>query len=304
MKNAFLSMFAVAVCGAMTASAVDATVAQVTLITKGAPAKIERLGAPTAMNFPGSAMSAQPVVGWQVVNVPIKVEAKTSGDDVPQFVPQLSVTAHLLIESDNNDGKPVLLSKKIDYVDVPVAGSSEPAKCEMCVGVFIPPSSAVKINKKGKGDLKGKLLGLAVEATFKDKNCINTKEDNFIVYDNKTKSKLSSKWWTRKMGSAGAVACSVNETPYAPFIGNFYPATSPRFGAGQAAPASPSTPYTPSVTPAEGDTTTPTGGTDTPATTEGGDTTGADSTATGAEESCRSRDRRRRGDRSSRRSRN
>ena len=283
MKHSFLSMFAVAVCGALTASAVDATSAQVTLVTKGAPAKIEKLAAPTAMTFPGAPMSAQPVVGWQVVNIPIKVEAKAKGDDAPQFVSELSVTAHLLIESDSNDGKPVLLSKKVNYVDVPVAGSGDTPKNEMCVGVFIPPSSAVKINKKSKGDLKGKLLGLAIEASFKDKNCLNTKEDNFVVYDNKTKGKLSPKWWTRSMGSAGAVACSVNETPYAPFIGNFYPATSPRFGAADAAPAAPSTPFTPGVTPAGDATTTPADAPSTGDSTVGGDSTGADTTA-GTEE--------------------
>ena len=292
MKYSFLSMFAVAVCGAMTAAAVDATSAQVTLITKGAPAKIEKLAAPTSMTFPGTAMSAQPVVGWQMVNIPIKVEAKATGDDVPQFVSELSVTAHLLIESDSNDGKPVLLSKKVNYVDVPVQGSSEPTKNEMCVGVFIPPSSAVKINKKGKGDLKGKLLGVAIEASFKDKNCLNTKEDNFVVYDNKTKGKLSAKWWTRSMGSAGAVACSVNETPYAPFIGNFYPATSPRFGAAVDSAAAPSTPFTPSVTPAGDVTTTPAGDTTTGDSTVGGDSTGADTTTSTEEGSGRKKNNR------------
>lgn len=288
MKNIFLSMFAVAVCGAMTASAVDATSAEVTLgATKGATLKVEKLGTPPSYAFPGEGMKTQPIVGWQVVNIPVKIEAKSKKDN-PNFIPSLKVKAHLLFECDTTKEKMELLSKEIQYSDIPVTagGSDESSRCEMCVGVFISPSSAVKLQKKGKGDLKGKLLGVAIEAipTDKVKARMNPDEDCFVVFDNKTKNKLPSKWWTRKVNSSGAVVNSVNETPYAPFIGNFYPATEPRFGGAEMAqvPAAPEEPLVDGTapvtsTPAAGETGAPaaddTASADTPAVEEETSTT-------------------------------
>lgn len=291
MKNIFLSMFAVAVCGAMTASAIDATSAQVTLVTKGAALKVEKLGTPPSYSFPGEAMKTQPVVGWQVVNIPVKLEAKSKKkDEMPNFIPSLKVKAHLLIECDTTKEKMELLTKEIEYRDIPVAagGGDDSSRGEMCVGVFISPSSAVKLQKKAKGDLKGKLLGVAIEAipTDKVKARMNTDEDCFIVFDNKTKGKLPAKWWTRKVNNSGAVLNSVNETPYAPFIGNFYPATEPRFGSATGMPQVPATTEDPALdatttpvtaTPAEGETgtaaTDDTTSTDTPAAAEDTTTT-------------------------------
>lgn len=225
MKRALFSMFAAAVCG-LTASAVDAGAVKVTLQAKGSSTKIEKLGVPQGMGFGDASMSAQPVVGWQLVNIPVRVEGKAKGDKSAQFVPSIKFTAHLLIESDANDGKPVKLSKEITYIDIPLSGGGEAAKNDMCVGVFIPPSSAARINEKGKGDLKGKLLGVAIEAEFNGKQCMKSGEPRHVIFDNTTKKKLTDEWWTKNMGDAGAVLCSVNETPYAAWVGNAYPQVS------------------------------------------------------------------------------
>ena len=271
MKRALFTIFAIAAGAAMTASAVDATAVKVTLQAKGTSTKIEKMGAPQTGTFPGSGLSTQPVVNWQVVNIPVKIEAKAKGDKSPNFVNAITFTAHLLIEGEGKDAKPVKLSKKITYVDIPVSGG-DIAKTEMSVGVFIPPSSAVRINEKGRGDLKGKLLGVAIEAEFDGKQCMKSGEPRHAIFDNTTKKKLSEEWWTKSWADTGAVACSIDETPYAAYAGTFYPAIA----------KSSSTEEGPAVTPS---TTTDTTTTDTPSTDTTTDTSSDDSTSTGGEES-------------------
>lgn len=224
MKRALFTILTAAVCGSMTATAVDATSVKVTLQAKSSSTKIEKMGTPQTAPFPGTGLTAQPVVGWQVVNVPVKVEAKGKGDKSAQFVTALTFNVHLLVESDAKDGKPVKLSKEITYQDIPVSGNGEISKTEMSVGVFIPPSSAVRINEKGKGDLKGKLLGVAIEASFNGKSCLKSGEPPYVIFDNNVKKNLKEKWWEKGMGDGGAVLCSIDETPYAAWSGTFYPA--------------------------------------------------------------------------------
>ena len=255
----------------MTASAVDASAVKVSLNIKGGATKVEKLAPPQGMSFAGATMSATPVVGWQLVNVPVKIEAKAKGDAPAQFVPAIKFTAHLLFESDNNDGKPVKVSKEITYVDIPVSGGGEAAKNEMSIGLFIPPSSATRINVKGKGDLKGKLMGVALEAEFNSKQCMKSGEPRYVIFDNNAKKKLADEWWTKSMGETGAVLCSVDQTPYAAWVGNAYP---------QVAPSADSATTTPAVSPLPSPTPTPA---DTTPTAD--DTTESDTTATDEEES-------------------
>ena len=264
MKRALFTIFAIAAGAAMTASAVDATAVKVTLQAKGTSTKIEKMGAPQTGTFPGSGLSTQPVVNWQVVNIPVKIEAKAKGDKSPHFVNAITFTAHLLIEGDGKDAKPVKLSKKITYVDIPVSGG-DIAKTEMSVGVFIPPSSAVRINEKGRGDLKGKLLGVAIEAEFDGKQCMKSGEPRHAIFDNTTKKKLSEEWWTKSWAETGAVACSIDETPYAALAGNFYPAIA-KSSSTEESPAV--TPSTTTDTPAVDDSTTETTSDDSASTSE------------------------------------
>ncbi len=280
MKRALFTILAAAVCGSMTASAVDASAVKVTLNVKGGATKVEKIAPPQGMSFGTAAMSAQSVVGWQLVNVPVKVEAKAKGDEAAQFVPSLKFTAHLLFESDNNDGKPVKVSKEITYIDIPVSGGGDAAKNEMSVGLFIPPSSATRINVKGKGDLKGKLLGVALEAEFNGKPCMKTGEPRFVIFDNTAKKKLSDEWWTKNMGETGAVLCSINETPYAAWAGTAYPQVAPSTEASSAPVTT-----TPSTTATD---TTDTGSTDTESPTAT-DTTATDTEATEEEDSSKSK---------------
>lgn len=266
MKRVLFSIIAAALCGTMTASAADASRVKVVLQTKGS-LKVEKLPSPQTGPFPGEGMSTQPVVGWQLVNIPVKIEAMGKNDKSPHFVTALTFKAHLLIAGEDKDSKPVKLSKDITYVDIPVAGN-DPAKTEMSVGLFIPPSSAIRINEKGKGDLKGKLLGVALEAEFNGKPCMKPSDH---IFDNSIKKKLNENWWNKSINDSGAVVCSINETPYAAYAGTFYPAVAPSATLQQSpVPVTPA-PATDTTTPEE--TTTPTE-TDTPeATTEESDET-------------------------------
>ena len=277
MKRALFTILAAAVCGSMTASAVDANAVKVTLNVKGGATKVEKLAPPQGMSFAGATMSAQPVVNWQLVNIPVKIEAKAKGDAPAQFVPAIKFTAHLLFESDNNDGKPVKLSKEITYIDIPVSGGGEAAKNEISLGVFIPPSSATRINVKGKGDLKGKLMGVALEAEFNNKQCMKSGEPRFVIFDNNAKKKLTDEWWTKSMGETGAVLCSIDQTPYAAWAGAAYP---------QIAPSEDSAATSPLPIPAT--TTTDTGSTDTETPTAT-DTTATDTEATEEDSSSKSK---------------
>lgn len=274
MKRALFSIFAAAVCG-LTASAVDATAVKVTLQAKGSSTKVEKVAPPQGMNFGDASMTAQPVVGWQLINIPVRVEGKAKGDKPAQFVPAIKFTAHLLIDSDANDGKPVKLSKEITYVDIPLSGGGEAAKNDMSIGIFIPPSSAARINEKGKGDLKGKLLGVAIEAEFNGKQCMKSGEPRHVIFDNTTKKKLTDEWWTKSMGDAGAVLCSIDQTPYAAWAGTAYPQIAPTTEQ-STLPTSPVSPV-PSTT-EEDTTTTPAADdsteTDTPAVEEEEETSG------------------------------
>jgi len=236
MKRALFSIFAAAICGSVTATATDATSVKVTLQAKSSSTKIEKMGNPQTAPFPGTGLTAQPIVGWQVVNVPVKVEAKGKGDKSAHFVTALTFNVHILVESDSKDGKPLKLSKEITYKDIPVAGSGDITKTEMSVGVFIPPSSAVRINEKGKGDLKGKLLGVAVEASFNGKSCMKSGEPPYVIFDNTAKKSLKEKWWEKGMDDGGAVLCSIDETPYAAWAGTFYPAIMSNKGIAETSP--------------------------------------------------------------------
>lgn len=255
MKSALFTIFAGAVCAAMTATATDATSVRVTLNAKGSSTKIEKLGMPQTFGFPGQGLTSQPITPWQVVNIPVQIEAKAKGDDSAHFVSQLTFKAHLLVEAGD---KRVVLSKEITYVDIPLSGSGDVTKTEMSVGVFIPPSTAIRLNKKGKGDLKGKLLGVAIETEF---NGIR-KDGEDAIFDNSVKKNLKSEWWTRSKDNTFTV-CSIDETPYAAWAGTFYPAV-------RQIDRDATSPITPAPTPADdsttegADTTTPTT-TDTPA---------------------------------------
>lgn len=247
------------------------------------------------MTFGEASMSAKSPIGWQLVNIPITVEGKAKGGESAQFVPAIKFTAYLLIESDNNKGKPVLLSKEITHVDIPLSGGGT-AKNEMYVGVFIPPSSAVRIQEKTKGDLKGKLLAVAIDAEFNGKRCMKKGEPFNIVYDKSIKKNLSDEWWTKSMGDAGAVLYSINETPFAAWSSAAYPQVAP---AG-AAPASST--IIPTSTP---DTDTPdsdTPSTDTTSDTDSSanDSDSSESETADEEESSKSKSKKKRSKRSRR----
>lgn len=232
MKNTLLSVFAAVAFGSFSVSALDATAVQVSL-PKGASPKVERMGGLPQAGMPASKpIMAETAVGWQVVNIPISLKAKSKGEKAsPDFVPSLKVHAYLVLENEAS-GKLTILDKEITYVDIPLnAKSSGTSTGEAYVGVFISPSNAVKLNKKGKGDLKNSLKAVAIEATFNGNNCMATDTEPYVVLDPPLRNKLTGKWWKRKVDPGNISLHSVAETPYAPFIGTFYPATEPRFGA-------------------------------------------------------------------------
>lgn len=252
MKNKFLSLLAVTLLGSVVAHALDATAIEVSL-PKINSLKAETL--PTPGDFPwpkAAAETTKSSIPWQVVNVPLEIRAKAKDSKTgPDFVPALNIHAYLVVQNETL-GEPVILDKEISYVDIPlVSKASGESKGTMLVGLFISPSNAKKLNEKGNGTLK--VLAVAVEAQFKDVNCMGG-GDPYAVFQTNLKSKLNGKgWWKKKSKTGGVTLHSVSETPFAPFIRNYYPATEPRFGAAetpQKTSSAPTIPGTGDYTPA------------------------------------------------------
>ncbi len=268
MKHIFLPLFAAA-CGALTASALDATNARVSLVTKGSTVpKLEKISMPTfpgnngADIFQGKHGATLTSPQWYYINVPIRVEAKARGDKDPQYVPALTVHIYAAITQGKKEN-PVLLDREVTYVEIPVDGKSKNGT-EVNVGVFISPANACKLaGDDPKADLTGKLSALAIEATFNGSNCMHPEEDPFIVFDPSLKNKLSGHWWKKRAGDTkGAALSTISETPFAPFYSPHFPQTSPIYSAQVASDSSSSasssvTDYTPKPA-AEPDTTSTT----------------------------------------------
>ncbi len=268
MKHVALSLLAAA-CGALSASALDASNARIWLEEKIQP-DFTPIGSGIASEKYGTAPAY--ARGWQYVSIPLHVEGVAKGDSQPHFIPELTVRISLVVSRTDEKGKttdtPELFSKEITYVDIPLAKSKKANRGEgmVNVGVFVSPSQAFKLAEKD-GNLSKKLIAVAVEGTFAGSSCNRIKEKanenvtTAVIVNTKEGRNLSDGWWTKSGGSGSALA-SIAETPFAHDYARLgFPATKPMYGAG----AAPSAPAPVAATPsaAEGTTSPVSGGYDT-----------------------------------------
>lgn len=263
MKNILLSLLAAVSCGSLTVSALDAKGARVIFEADAASPqtiKVEALSAPGGSGFiPTKPALKASTVPWQVVNIPVTVEAvgprnAMGKEEKPQFISRIDFHVYLAFESDDRekgskskDARLILLDKEVSYVNIPVhPGTGGDAFCQnkMYVGVFISPSDAVKIRTAGKdrGILSDSLMAVAVEASFNGANCMvsevkGKKKERSKILDPSNKKHFNGLWWKKKGETNGVELLTIAETPYAPFYAPFYPAVTPMFGPAYQIPA-------------------------------------------------------------------
>ncbi len=247
MKHIALSLLAAA-CGALSASALDASNARIWLDEKIQP-EFANIGSGISSEKFGSAPAY--ARGWQYLSIPVHVEGVAKGDSQPHYIPELKVRISLAIATMDEKGKvtdsPELLSKEITYVDIPLSKGKKPNMGEgvVNVGVFVSPANAFKLSAKD-GGLTKKLIAVAVEGTFEGSSCNRVKEKpndsvaTGVVIDKKVGRNLAAGWWTKK-GAASAALSAISETPFAHEYARLgFPATNPLYGpAGAPVPAAP-----------------------------------------------------------------
>ncbi len=287
MKHLALSLIAAA-CGALSASAVDATNARIWLDEKIQP-DFAAIGSGIASEKYGTAPAY--ARNWQYVSIPVHVEGAAKGEAAPHFIPALTVRISLAVATTDAKGKPAdapeLLTKEITYVDIPLAKAKRGNTGEglVNVGVFISPSNAFKLSQKD-GNLAKKLIAVAVEGTFEGSPCNRVKEKandgvtTAVVVDTKAGRGLANSWWTKKGGDSGAMVAAISETPFAHEYARLgFPATNPLYGAGTAV-STPAVAPAPAATgaSAEGPTAVSEGDSTHSADADGADDTSADGT--------------------------
>ncbi len=263
MKHVALSLLAAA-CGALSASAVDASNARIWLDEKIQP-DFTTIGTGITSDKHGTAPAFART--WQYVSIPLHVEGVSQGDTQPHYIPELKVRVSLAIATTDAKGKPTdtpeMISKEITYVDIPLAKHARKAnmgESVVNVGVFVSPSNAFKLAEKD-GNLSKKLIAVAVEGTFQGSSCNRVKEKSndgvktAVVVNTKEGRGLTDNWWTKKGGRTGAVLSAISETPFVHQYASLgFPPTNPMFG-GAAAVGGPAavaaTPDEASTTPAE-----------------------------------------------------
>ncbi len=249
MKHVVLSLLAVA-CGAFSASALDATKAQIWISDKVQP-DFAAIGSGIAHEKLGSLPTY--VRSWQYLSIPVRVQGAIKGDVAPHYIPELKVRISVAVATADSSGRATdnvdLLTKEITYVDIPLAkgkkdGPQMVADGMVNVGVFISPSNAFKLSPKD-GSLAKKVVAVAVEGEFKGSNCNRPKEKandgvaTGVVLDAKLAKNFPDEWWKKKGGSS-AVVVAMSETPFAADYGRYgFPATKPLYGPASAAASSP-----------------------------------------------------------------
>ncbi len=169
---------------------------------------------------------------WQYFAFPITVYGKAKGGKIPAFVPELSVTIHVLFKKQGNDEHQVKLSKTIKYVDIPLDPEAKMGKSDkIYVGAFISPANAFKIagSKKGsdKGSLSKEIEAIAYEVKFEDENCIKPGSERSFTFSG---GRAEGKWWNNPRHKTNdAVLHSISETPFAASYASIFPAVAPMY---------------------------------------------------------------------------
>lgn len=284
MKNSLWFKLVLAACTAMTASAVDADFAQVTLRgdTPGLAGRLVQAveGKPATMSFTESRGRSRSA-NWQRIGIPVQIEGRCrrSGNDAatPDYIEGLTVTVHVLFKTKNQNGGDsyARVSKTLTYHEIALSrgsGANSNSKVEMTVDLFLSPRNAMLVSSNGPNahSTEVKVVAVAMEASLNGTSCMNREESSNVVFD---RSELPRRWWEASgVNSNGAVLYALNETPYAYAMADSLPWVTTDATSAPSAPAAPAT--TTTTTPTGADST---GTTDTGSTPTGGDSATPDS---------------------------
>lgn len=169
---------------------------------------------------------------WHMVRVPLQVAAR-GGSDKPMFVDELEVKVHVVMLGGKGADKPLLLTKELTYVDIPLDPTANDDGTVVNVGVFLSPTDTVRIcgPEVKNPDIVKRLGAVAVTAKFKGSACNNTSANPGLVVSRDLKDKLTGSWWKKEdADTAGVTLKSIAETPFAPYYSPVFPATRPMYG--------------------------------------------------------------------------
>lgn len=238
-KKLFTSLLVAALCGLPVVSAQSAESVRVSL-KKGLNASDMEIARVTPPGATGSFYNSKDVklmkndaaYAWHLVRIPLQVAAR-GGSGKPQFVDELDVKVHVVVMGGKGADKPLMLTKDITYVDIPLDPQANDDGTVVNVGVFLSPTDAMRIcGPDVKNPELAKRLGaVAVTAKFKGSACNNTSANPGLVVSRDLKDKLTGSWWKKENAdTAGATLKSIAETPFAPYYSPVFPATRPMYG--------------------------------------------------------------------------
>lgn len=169
---------------------------------------------------------------WHMVRIPLQVAAR-AGSDKPTFVDELEVKVHVVMLGGKGADKPLLLTRDLTYVDIPLDPSANDDGTVVNVGVFLSPADAMRICGADvkTPELSKRLGAVAVTAKFKGSACNNTSANPGLVVSRDLKDKLTGSWWKKEgADTAGVTLKGIAETPFAPYYSPVFPATRPMYG--------------------------------------------------------------------------
>lgn len=238
-KKLFTSLLVAALCSLPVVSAQSAESVRVSL-KKGLSAgdmEVTRVMPPGTTGAFYNSKDVKPLKGehmyaWHVVRIPLQVAAR-AGSDKPMFVDELEVKVHVVMMGGKGADKPLLLTKDITYVDIPLEPAANDDGTVVNVGVFLSPTDAMRICGPDvkSPELTKRLGAVAVTARFKGSACNNTSANPGLVIARDLKDKLTGSWWKKEdADNAGVTLKSIAETPFAPYYSPVFPATRPMYG--------------------------------------------------------------------------
>lgn len=306
MKKFVLPLVVAAMGSMMTADAAPiATAAEAELTMISADAKLVSITPRSG----GYAFAVEPKkvtsAPWYHMTIPYELRAKARSNgpkkELPLFVDELKVHVYMLFDmgrKKNGDDKFVMLQKEISYVDIPLPdqdkGSGIGKNKDVYAGVFLSPLDAVKLSEEivepvsDKPDkynkvkaMENRLAAVACEFYFQGAECSDKdylkKNPKGVLVKKEFASRLKDGWWKANQESPVQLR-AINETPFAPFYAEAFPATAQLYGTATTGAAAPTTGTT-----MGGTTSDPTGGY-VPAGATDSDTTSSDDSADTSED--------------------
>lgn len=177
-------------------------------------------------------LKGESAYAWHMVRIPLQVAAR-AGADKPTFVDELEVKVHVVMLGGKAADKPLLLTRDLTYVDIPLDPAANDDGTVVNVGVFLSPTDAMRICGAGvkNPELAKRLGAVAVTAKFKGAACNNTSANPGLIVSRDLKDKLTGSWWKKEgADTAGVTLKGIAETPFAPYFSPVFPATRPMYG--------------------------------------------------------------------------